>query len=69
MADKYRDFQEIKYPRKLTTEAQRTRRDEEERGLLYEVFGDFLNVHDLSVDLLPKLASDEELFCTEQDNW
>jgi hypothetical protein len=37
-----RDFQEIKYPRKLTTEAQRTRRDEEERGLLYEVFGDFL---------------------------
>jgi len=42
MADKYRDFQEIKYPRKLTTEAQRTRRDEEERRLLYEVFGDFL---------------------------
>ncbi|MCC5669664.1 hypothetical protein LC653_39115, partial [Nostoc sp. CHAB 5784] len=36
------DFQEIKYPRKRTTEAQRTRRDEEERGLLYEIFGYFL---------------------------
>jgi hypothetical protein len=31
--------------------------------------GRTLNVHDKSVGLLPKLASDKELFCTEQDNW
>jgi hypothetical protein len=37
-----RDFQEINYPKKRTTEAQRARRDEEERGLLYEIFGCFL---------------------------
>ncbi|WP_375506542.1 hypothetical protein [uncultured Nostoc sp.] len=33
------------------------------------VYATVSNVHDLSVDLLPKLADYKELFCTHQDNW